>query len=47
MMAYNSQINGRAEQFNKTIAARLRHYIEEHQCNWDEYEQSLTYAYNV
>ena len=43
---YHPQTNGKAERFNKTILSRLRHYISEHQQDWDEYLQPLTYAYN-
>ena len=28
------------------MAARLRHYVSEHQDNWDQFVQPLTYAYN-
>ena len=45
--AYHPQTNGQAERFDKTIATRLRHYIEEHQRDWDAYVQPLTYAYNM
>ena len=44
--AYHPQTNGQAERYNKTIAARLRHYVSEHQDNWDMFVQPLTYAYN-
>lgn len=43
--AYHPQTNGQAERYNKTIAARLRHYVGEHQDDWDRYVQPLTYWY--
>ena len=45
--AYHPQTNGQVERFNKTLAARLRHYVAEHQKDWDEFVQPLTYAYNM
>jgi len=44
--AYHPETNGQTERYNKTLAARLRHYINEHQTNWDTFVQPLTYAYN-
>lgn len=35
-----------AERYKQTITARLRHYVSEHQDNWDQCLQPLTYAYN-
>ena len=45
--AYHPQTNGQAERFNRTIVQRLRHYVAEHQTDWDLYIQPLTYAYNM
>ncbi|CDF32213.1 unnamed protein product [Chondrus crispus] len=45
--AYHPQTNGQAERFNRTLATRLRHYVSEHQRDWDDYVQPLTYAYNM
>ena len=45
--AYHPQKNGQAETFNRTLATRLRHYVSEHQRDWDDYVQPLTYAYNM
>ena len=45
--AYHPQTNGQVERFNKTLAARLRHYVAEHQKDWDEFVQPLTYANNM
>ena len=44
--SYHPQTNGQAERYNKTIVSRLRHYVSEHQDNWDKFVQTLTYAYN-
>lgn len=35
--------NGKTERYDKTIAARLRHYVKEHQDDWDAFSQPLTY----
>ena len=45
--AYHPQTNGQTERFNRTLVARLRHYVEEHQRDWDDYVQPLTFAYNT
>ena len=45
--AYQPQTNGQAERFNCTLATRLRLYVSEHQREWDDYVQPLTYAYNM
>ena len=45
--AYHPQTNGQVDRFKKTLAARLRHYVGEHQKDWDEFVQPLTYAYNM
>ena len=45
--AYRPQTNGQAERYNRTMVSRLRHYICEHQTDWDDYVQPLTYAYNL
>lgn len=44
---YQPQKNGQAERYNSTIVLRLRHYVSEHQTNWNTYLLSLTYAYNA
>lgn len=44
--AYHPQSNGQTERYNETIVARVRHYVEEHQSNWDAAFQSLMCAYN-
>ena len=45
--AYHPQTNGQAERFNKTILDRIRHYVVEHQADWDKFIQPLAYAYNM
>ena len=44
--AYHPQTNGQTERYNKTIITRLRHYVNDHQTDWDLFVQPLTYAYN-
>lgn len=44
-MVYHSQTNKRVERFNRTTAAHLQHYVAEHHTNWDQFGQSLAYAY--
>lgn len=46
-MAVHPQTSGQVEQLNKTIIARLRHYLTEHQRDWDINVQPLTYACNA
>lgn len=45
--AYHPQPDGQAERFNKTVITRPRHYVAEHQHNWDTLVKPLTYAYNT
>lgn len=45
--AYRPQINGNAELFNRTLVARSRHYVSEHQSDWSKFVQPLTYAFNI
>ena len=45
--AYHPQSNGQTERFNRTLVQRLRHYVEGHQRDWDDYVQPLTFAYNT
>ena len=44
---YNPQTNGQTERFNRTLVQRLRNYFKEHQRDWDDYVQPLTFAYNT
>lgn len=41
------QATGQVERLSKTLVARLRHYISEHQTSWDTYVQPLTYGCNT
>ena len=45
--AYHPQTNGQAERYNRTLVTRLIHYVSEHQNDWDQFVQPLTYAYNT
>lgn len=45
--AYHPQCNGQAEQYNCTLVTRLSHYINEHQDDWEQFLQPLTYAYDM
>ncbi len=45
--AYHAQTNGQTERYNQTLERRIRHYVNEHQDDWDLYVQPLTYAYNT
>lgn len=41
------QYNRQVDRYNKSITARLRHYIFDHQNDWDLYVQLLTWGYNT
>lgn len=43
--SYHPQTNGQAESYNKTILTRLRHYVAEHQNDWDPFVEPLKFAY--
>ena len=45
--AYHPQANGQVERFNRSIAAMLRCYVEDHPQDWSKYVQTLCYAYNT
>lgn len=45
--AYHLQSNGQAKQYNKTIIDRLRHYVANHQREWDSCVHLFPYTYNV
>ena len=46
--SYHPQSNGQqTERFNLTLMKRLQYYVEEHQRDWDDYVQPLTFAYNT
>lgn len=42
---YLSRMSVKAERVNKTIITQLRHYIAEHERDWDICVQPLTYDY--
>lgn len=39
---YHTQANEQVERNNNSLTTRLRHYVDEHQTNWDEFVQPLT-----
>lgn len=45
--AYHPQTYRQLQRYNKTIAARLRHYIADHQRYWNNLVQPLTSASNT
>lgn len=45
--AYHPETNGQVERFNRTLVTRIRHYVAEHQKDWDTFVPMLTYAYNT
>jgi hypothetical protein len=44
--SYHPQTNGQVERFNATFCAQLAKYHDENSNNWDEYLQSIVFAYN-
>lgn len=44
---YHPQTSRQAERLNSTFLLRLRHYVSEHQTDWDTFQLPLAYAYNV
>ena len=44
---YHSQTNRQVERYNRTILQMLRHYVHDHQQDWDLFSETLTYAYNT
>lgn len=42
-LVYHLQTNMKAERLKKRIITRPRHYLAEHQRDWDTYELSLAY----
>lgn len=46
-MEYHLQTSGRVKRFNKTLVAKLCHYVHEHQRICDVFIQSLTYGQNT
>ena len=45
--AFHPQTNGQVERYNRSLLAMLRHYVGEHQDDWDKYASAVTYAYNM
>ena len=45
--AYHPETNGQTERYNRSLLAMLRHYVGEHQDDWDRYAMALTHAYNM
>lgn len=43
---HHLHMNGRAERFHSTLVIRSQYYVSEHQTDWAEYVQPLSYAYN-
>ena len=43
---YHPETTGQAERYNRTLDNGLRHFVAEHQRNWHEFIEPLTYAYN-
>lgn len=44
--AYYLDSNVQKEFYNRTLAARLRHYVGYHKNDWSEYVDTVTYGYN-
>ena len=45
--AYHPETNGQAERYNRTLLNMLRHYVGDHQDDWDRYTGPLSMAYNM
>jgi hypothetical protein len=45
--AYHPQTNGQVERFNATFCTQLAKYYDEDKDDWDDYLQSIVYAYNT
>ena len=44
---YHPQTNGQVERFNATFCTQLAKYCDEDKGDWDDYLQSVVYAYNT
>ncbi len=44
---YLPQCNGQGERFNRTILDAWRHYVADHQHDWDLFSDAVTFAYNT
>jgi hypothetical protein len=45
--SYHPQTNGQVERFNSTFCTQLAKYYDENKDDWDNYLQSVVYAYNT
>ncbi len=45
--SYHPQTNGQVERFNATFCTQLAKYYDEDKDDWDNYLQSIVYAYNT
>ncbi|CAF4974115.1 unnamed protein product, partial [Rotaria sp. Silwood1] len=45
--SYHPQTNGQIERFNATFCTQLAKYYDENKDDWDDYLQSVVYAYNT
>ncbi|CAF1353889.1 unnamed protein product [Didymodactylos carnosus] len=45
--SYHPQTNGQVERFNATFCTQLSKYYDENKDDWDDYLQSVIYAYNT
>lgn len=41
--AYHAQTNGQTERYNQTLERRLRHYVNDHQDDWDTFVPSYNH----
>lgn len=44
---YRPRANSQVEELNKTMLALFRHYIDEHQFNWNTFVKPLVCGYNT
>lgn len=45
--AHHPETNSQGELFNRALATRSRPYVSEHQTDWANFAQPLTYMYNM
>lgn len=45
--AFHPQTNGQVERYNRSLLSMLRHYVGDHQDDWDRYASTVTFAYNM
>lgn len=46
-MECNSQSNGKVERYTNALVIHLRHYIDEHQTNWNMFVEPITHGYKT